>query len=54
MVDPTIVENTNDRGYVDWAAIFAGATVASGVMAVLTTFASGLGLSSFSVDEGET
>ncbi|ERM02429.1 hypothetical protein Q644_16850 [Brucella intermedia 229E] len=52
MVDPTIVENTNDRGYVDWAAIFAGATVASGVMAVLTTFASGLGLSSFSVDEG--
>lgn len=52
MVDPTIVEDTNDRGYVDWAAIFAGTAVASGVMAVLTTFASGLGLSSFSVDEG--
>ncbi|MFE0235300.1 hypothetical protein ACFW0F_15270 [Brucella anthropi] len=52
MVEPTIVENTSDRGYVDWAAIFAGATVASGVMAVLTTFAGGLGLSSFSVDEG--
>lgn len=52
MVDPTVVEKTSDRGYVDWAAIFAGATVASGVMAVLTTFAGGLGLSSFSVDEG--
>lgn len=53
MVDPTVVDNTSDRGYVDWAAIFAGAAVASGVMAVLTTFASGLGLSSFSLDEGE-
>lgn len=52
MVDPTVVEKASDRGYVDWAAIFAGATVASGVMAVLTTFAGGLGLSSFSVDEG--
>ena len=52
MVDPTIVENTSDRSHVDWAAIFAGATVASGVMAVLTTFAGGLGLSSFSVDDG--
>ncbi|MFK4820980.1 hypothetical protein ACI0FS_12390 [Ochrobactrum quorumnocens] len=52
MVDHTVVENARDRSYVDWAAILAGATVASGVMVVLTTFAGGLGLSSFSVDEG--
>lgn len=52
MVDPTVVENAPNRSYVDWAAIFAGATVASGVMVVLTTFAGGLGLSSFSVDDG--
>ncbi|MFD2650630.1 hypothetical protein [Brucella rhizosphaerae] len=52
MVDSTVVENTPDRSYVDWAAIFAGVTVASGVMIVLTTFAGGLGLSSFSVDGG--
>ncbi|MGW6778824.1 hypothetical protein ACWF50_12375 [Brucella pseudogrignonensis] len=52
MVDQTVIENTSDRSYVDWAAIFAGAAVASGVMVVMTTFASGLGLSSFSVDEG--
>ncbi|WP_312471185.1 hypothetical protein [Brucella sp.] len=52
MVDQTVIENTSDRSYVDWAAIFAGAVVASGVMVVMTTFASGLGLSSFSVDDG--
>ncbi|GAA5629218.1 hypothetical protein Brsp05_04517 [Brucella sp. NBRC 12953] len=52
MVDQTVIENTSDRSYVDWAAIFAGAAVASGVMVVMTTFASGLGLSSFSVDDG--
>lgn len=52
MVDQPIVENGTDRSYVDWAAIFAGAAVASGVMVVLTTFAGGLGLSSFSVDDG--
>ena len=52
MVEQTVLERTDDRSYVDWAAIFAGATVASGVMIVLTTFAGGLGLSSFSVDDG--
>ncbi|MFC0245851.1 hypothetical protein ACFOLL_12460 [Falsochrobactrum ovis] len=52
MVDPTVIEAAPDRGYVDWAAIFAGAIIATGAMVVLTTFASGLGLSSFSVDEG--
>lgn len=41
-----------NRSYVDWPAIFAGAFIASGAMAVLTTFASGLGLSSISMDDG--
>ncbi|TQN63008.1 hypothetical protein FLX27_05455 [Agrobacterium tumefaciens] len=50
MVD-SIVTETN-RSYVDWPAIFAGAVIASGAMAVLTTFAGGLGLSSISVDDG--
>jgi len=52
MVDQTVIDSTSDRGYIDWAAIFAGAVVASGIMAVMTAFASGLGLSSFSVDDG--
>jgi len=50
MVD-SIGTETN-RSYVDWPAIFAGAVIASGAMAVLTTFAGGLGLSSISVDDG--
>ena len=50
MVDP-IVTDAN-RSYVDWPAIFAGAFIASGAMAVLTAFASGLGLSSISADNG--
>lgn len=52
MVEQEIVQSTPDRGYVDWAAIFAGATVAAGVAIVLTTFAGGLGLNSVSIDEG--
>lgn len=52
MVDQTVIDSTSDRGYIDWAAIFAGAVVASAIMAVMTAFASGLGLSSFSVDDG--
>lgn len=53
MADQRGTETTsNHHSYVDWAAIFAGATIASGAMAVLTTFAGGLGLSSISVDHG--
>lgn len=50
MVDPIGTET--NRSYVDWPAIFAGAVIASGAMAVLTAFAGGLGLSSISVDDG--
>lgn len=50
MVD-SIGTETN-RSYVDWPAIFAGAFIASGAMAVLTAFAGGLGLSSISMDGG--
>lgn len=50
MVDPLGTEI--NRSYVDWPAIFAGAIIASGAMAVLTAFAGGLGLSSISVDDG--
>lgn len=39
------------RSYVDWAAVFAGAVVATGVAVVMTTFAAALGLGSVSVGE---
>ncbi len=44
-------EMAPDRAYVDWAAVFAGAVVASGLAVVLTTFATALGLGSVSVGE---
>ncbi|MTH63654.1 hypothetical protein [Paracoccus shanxieyensis] len=50
MATPSIQDAT-DRGYVDWAAIFAGAVVATGVAVVFTTFAAALGLGSVSVGE---
>lgn len=52
MIDQDIVQSSPERSYVDWAAIFAGTAVSSGVAVVLTTFAAGLGLSSISVDKG--
>ncbi len=52
MVEQEVVKSAPDRSYVDWAAIFAGATVSSGVAIVLTTFAGGLSLNSFSVADG--
>ncbi len=51
MVEPTFVENSN-RSFVDWPAIFAGAAIASGTMAVFTAFAGGLGLNAISADNG--
>jgi hypothetical protein len=52
MVDSTDLQPDVNRSYVDWPAIFAGAVIASGAMAVLTTFAGGLGLSAISADDG--
>ena len=52
MVDPTGIETNPNRSYVDWPAIFAGAVISSGAMAILTAFAGGLGLSSISADNG--
>lgn len=46
------VQQGSDRGYVDWAAVFAGAVVATGLAVVFTTFAAALGLGSISVGEG--
>lgn len=45
------IQGASDRGYVDWAAVFAGAVVATGVAFVLTTFAAALGLGSISIGE---
>ncbi|PWL16553.1 hypothetical protein DKP76_16355 [Falsochrobactrum shanghaiense] len=52
MVEQPVVDGNTDRSYVDWPAIFAGTVITSGSMIILTTFASGLGLSSISLDEG--
>lgn len=43
------VQPASDRRYVDWAAVFAGAVVATGVAIVFTTFAAALGLGAISV-----
>lgn len=44
---------TNDRSYIDWAAILGGAVVATAIATVLTTFGAALGLSAISADPGE-
>ena len=46
-------DTTNDRSYIDWAAILGGATVATAVATVLTTFGAALGLSAISANPGE-
>jgi hypothetical protein len=43
----------DDRSYVDWGAIIAGAVVATAISFVLATFGSALGLSFTSAREGE-
>lgn len=45
------MQAASDRGYVDWASVFAGVVVATGVAFVLTTFAAALGLGSISIGE---
>lgn len=42
-------EGATDRSYVDWAAVFAGGVVSTGVAIVLTSFAAGLGLGSVTI-----
>jgi len=53
MVEQRFTQDADSRGYVDWPAILAGATIASGIMIILTTFAGGLGLGAISLDDGD-
>ncbi|MCA1407757.1 hypothetical protein I6F26_26850 [Ensifer sp. IC3342] len=46
------VTSTEEPSYVDWAAIFAGAIVASAISVVLLAFGSALGLTFADFDEG--
>lgn len=46
------IQSSSERGYIDWAAVLAGAVVATGLSVVLTTFAAALGLGSISIGEG--
>lgn len=46
-------DTTNDRSYIDWAAILGGAVVATAVATVFTTFGAALGLSALSAEPGE-
>ncbi len=43
----------NDRSYIDWAAIFGGAVVATAVATLFTAFGAALGLSAISAEPGE-
>lgn len=52
MVEQNNIKFDSDRSYVDWAAIVAGSVISAGVMVVFTTFATGLGLGSITVDDG--
>jgi hypothetical protein len=44
----------DDRSYMDWPAVFAGAVIASAISLVLLTFGSALGLSLTSAREGQS
>jgi len=48
-----VAASSDERSYVDWPAIFAGAAVATAVSFVLLTFGSAIGLSLTSAYEGE-
>lgn len=57
LIEETVVTTApvdDTRSYVDWPAIFAGATVAAAISLVLLTFGSALGLSLTSAHEGES
>jgi len=46
--------NDDDRSYIDWPAILAGAAVAAAISLVLLTFGAALGLSLTSAHEGQS
>ncbi len=48
-----IAANVDERSYVDWPAIFAGAVIAAAITLVLATFGAGIGLSLTSPYAGE-
>lgn len=48
----TTVVATDDRSYIDWPAILAGAVIATAISFVLLTFGSGIGLSMVSAEPG--
>ena len=56
MIEETVVAPVGDeaRSYVDWPAIFAGATIAAAISLVLLTFGTALGLSLTSAHEGQS
>ena len=47
------VAAADDRGYVDWPAIFVGAVLASGIAVVLLGFGTTIGLTLHSLEEGQ-
>jgi hypothetical protein len=51
-VAATAVAVDDDRSYVDWAAIIAGAVLATAISLVLLTFGSAIGLSMASLEPG--
>jgi hypothetical protein len=56
MIEDTVVVPASEdtRSYIDWPAIFAGASVAAAISLVLLTFGAALGLSLTSAQEGES
>lgn len=56
LIEETVVTPVADdaRSYVDWPAIFAGATIAAAISLVLLTFGTALGLSLTSAHEGQS
>ena len=46
-------DTTNDRSYIDWAAILGGAVVATAVATIFAAFGAALGLSALSAEPGE-
>lgn len=56
LIEETVVAPVSDenRSYIDWPAIFAGAAVAAAISLVLLTFGTALGLSLTSAHEGQS
>lgn len=56
LIEETVVAPVSDesRSYIDWPAIFAGASIAAAISLVLLTFGTALGLSLTSAREGQS